>query len=647
MTDKIRDLLSVSAAAAAIQLLGLSTALAEVRFDPVECWFSLPRDQPVECGYLTVPEDREAPDGPEIRIAVVVLRHPGGDPEPDPILRLHGGPGGGYLSYMEVAWLDDAALFGANRDIIAFDQRGQGMSEPSLDCPEISRAYFEANDYEIAGERLSAEGFLDYLGAQIDACYDRVSQSHNLSNYDTAANAADAADLMAALGYETYNIHGSSYGTTLALAMMRRHPEGIRSVILDAPSPPGEAEASGLVAMRHAFEEVLATCAADAACAAAFPDLRETWLETLARLDADPPLIEAVDDYTGERFQVLLNAANATMPLRFSLASASAVRTVPLYVYSLSEGNFDLAARGWGGVLARAGSFLGWGSSLSVRCAEPGSIDDPAAVERLVAESPTIAAFYDHGPLGGRMKFVACKNWPVERVSDEEMAPVRSDIPTLMLVGQVDAATAFEDAQEIAANLTRVHGMYVFPALGHIVGLGSHDCPAEIEAAFLNDPIATPDTSCIAEMAPLTFLTELATSGEVSLVAYEGTGYAGLVPAGWNELRPGVFARSDPSVDKTLYLQLSAPAGEADDMALAVLADFGITNLPDQPMRRISGEGLTWDVFVPAGVVPIIVARAETDAAGYLAVLVASRGEIDGLAESLLIPALEALEPAM
>lgn len=613
-------------------------------FEPVDCWWSLPESQRVDCGYLIVPEDRALPGGPEVRLAVAILRHPDGRPEPDPILRLHGGPGGGYLSVMELAWMDDASLFGADRDVIAFDQRGQGLSEPSLDCPEVGRAYFEASDYEVDGEQMTRESFVDYMASRFGACYERLRQDHHLSAYDSPANAADAADLMRALGYESYNIHASSYGTTVAAMMMRDHPEGIRSVVLDAPSGLTEPESGHLRSMRQAFEELLASCAADAACSGAFPDLRDRWIETLERLDEDPPTIEAFDDVTGERFEVVLNAANATMPLRLSLASASALRTVPLYIQGLSQGDYELAAKGWGGVLARAATHVGWGAWMSVRCAEPDAAGDEAALEALLPESPMVEAFFDHGPMGGKVRFRACERWPVERLTAEDVEPVVSDIPTLMLVGQIDAATDPEAADEIAANLSQVYGIFVFPALGHIVGLGEHDCPTAIEVSFFDDPSSEPDSSCIADMPGPAFLLELGGQGEIELLPYASELFEGLVPAGWNELQPGMFARSDPDVDKTLLAELAAPNEHADAMTSELLGELGVTSLPE-PIRTIPTDRLTWSIHAPAGTVPMLVARAETDAVTYLVMLVSSRAEQDMLAEAVLFPAIQALTP--
>ena len=100
----------------------------------------MPESQPVDCGYLVVPEDRAKPDGNQVRIATAILRHPGGNPEPDPIINVHGGPGGGPLEIFDLAYPDFTSFFETNRDVIVFDQRGVGLSEPALDCPELKAA---------------------------------------------------------------------------------------------------------------------------------------------------------------------------------------------------------------------------------------------------------------------------------------------------------------------------------------------------------------------------------------------------------------------------------------------------------------------------------------------------------------------------
>src|SRR5690606_39073830 len=97
--------------------------------------------------------------------------------------------------------------------------RGTGYSQPFLGCYGDE----EAED-NLAYARL---------------CHaDLTAQGIRLNAYTSAENAADIADLRVALGYEQVNLYGISYGTRLALTIMRDHPQGIRSVVLDSVYPP-------------------------------------------------------------------------------------------------------------------------------------------------------------------------------------------------------------------------------------------------------------------------------------------------------------------------------------------------------------------------------------------------------------------------
>jgi hypothetical protein len=152
------------------------------------------------------------------------------------------------------------------------------------------------------------------------------------------------------------------------------------------------------------------------------------------------------------------------------------------------------------------------------------------------------------------------------------------------------------------------------------------------------------DTSCMSQMGAPEFVLGLGGTGDIELVTYASDMFESVVPAGWNELQPGMFARSDPAVHKTLFAQLAAPAEHAEEMIGALLGEFSLTSLPDR-LRTMPTDALTWQVYLPAGIVPLIIAKAEIDQATYLLVLVASKGELDSLAESVLISAIVALTP--
>ena len=146
------------------------------------CWMELPdgfvEGQDVDCGYLTVPEDRTSNSSATIQLAFAILYAPAADVKPDPLIYLAGGPGGNAVGELS-AWVDTPYV--QDRNLILLDQRGTGYSLPSLNCPEKE----------------------DNADDATQACRDRlIGEGVDLQAYNSAENAADVADLRVALGYE-------------------------------------------------------------------------------------------------------------------------------------------------------------------------------------------------------------------------------------------------------------------------------------------------------------------------------------------------------------------------------------------------------------------------------------------------------------
>ena len=254
-------------------------------FEEAPCPFALPpgqiEGQSVECGYLLVPEDRADPDSPNLRLAVAIFHPSGGASQPDPILYLSGGPGGSALEFLSLTFSKLEPALAANRDLILFDQRGVGRSEPALDCPAMIELGRELLDDELDGKVLTKEEAFELALETLLACYQDLSQIADLSAYNTVANAADVNDLRLALGYDQVNLWGTSYGTRLALGVMRDHPDGLRSVILDSVYPPDvDLYLESPANVNRAFTVFFEGCAQDEACNAAYPDLRAVFFDT-------------------------------------------------------------------------------------------------------------------------------------------------------------------------------------------------------------------------------------------------------------------------------------------------------------------------------------------------------------------------------
>src|SRR5947209_463527 len=203
-------------------------------FQPAACPFQLGagivEGQMLNCGYVTVPENRSVSNGRTVRLAVAIFKSQHSVPNPAnsyPVIRLDGGPGGPSLDdWAHYITSSNYNTFVYDQDLIMFDQRGTGHSQPSLNCPEFLQLQYNTINRHLS--RAESDR-LNVLAAQ--TCYTRLSTSGiDLNAYNTLENAADVRDIIQALGYKQATLYGVSYGTRLALTVTRLYPSVIHAV---------------------------------------------------------------------------------------------------------------------------------------------------------------------------------------------------------------------------------------------------------------------------------------------------------------------------------------------------------------------------------------------------------------------------------
>jgi pimeloyl-ACP methyl ester carboxylesterase len=145
-------------------------------------------------------------------------------PRADPLFILAGGPGQAASFLGPFA----AALTGVrkDRDIVLVDQRGTGRSSP-LVC-----AAFKPD------RSLKAALEFDPLPKAAACAQELAAKGVDAAQYTTAAWVADLDAVRAALGYDRINLWGGSYGTRAAQEYLRRHPQRVRSAVLDSVATP-------------------------------------------------------------------------------------------------------------------------------------------------------------------------------------------------------------------------------------------------------------------------------------------------------------------------------------------------------------------------------------------------------------------------
>lgn len=467
-----------------------------VSFVEIECDYSIAQRVTMDCGQLEVLLDYAKPDGDTIILSVVILRQPDGNPEPDPIIYLEGGPGGSILKRLDSAYRSRfLPLFSANRDIIIFDQRGVGLSEPALDCPAYNTILNDTYDHNINGVAISNEQSDTLILNALKACGERLSDEYDLSLFNSANSARDIDTIREALGYEQINLWGISYGTRLALTAMRDNPDAIRSVVLDSVYPPNSNLFMEVPTTRQrALDELFAACLDNTACNTTYPSLEAVFYATVQLLNEFPLEMTIINTITGNIYSdAVIDGDDFLMMTLTLMYQSNVIPILPQLIYQMHTRDYGLFAIFAGGIYAQQET-LSIGKYYAVQCHEEVSFIERNILEQSYLGLPELERLGSTGYGVGAMHDV-CESFEAGKADALEDLAVISDIPTLVLSGEFDPITPPSWAQRALETLS--NGVYIeFPYQGHGV-TASNDCARDLMNAFIQASETDLDTRCI------------------------------------------------------------------------------------------------------------------------------------------------------
>jgi len=404
-----------------------------------------------EFGTLLVPENRSNPQGNLLELAFVRFKSTAKNPGP-PIVYLAGGPGG---SGIFTAKGSRFPLFMALRevaDVVAFDQRGTGFSKPNLGCYDRL-----ALPLDVAPTR---EAAIKELRENSRSCisYWRDIQRVDLTGYNTNENADDLDDLRKALGVNQISLWSISYGTHLAFATMRRHPQSIyRAILAGTEGPDHTYKLPGNI-QKH-LEDLAAVIKADPEIGKEIPDFLGLMKSVFDRLDAQPETVEITDPETKLKVKVIVNKFVMQYIVANNIGTTVTAR-FPALFYRASKGDFTNPAQVW---LSQSRSGIGSAMSYMMDCASGWTA---ARRERIAREAKgTLLEDIFNFPFPD-----VCEEWKAPDLGDAFRAPLRSDVPVLFISGTLDARTPVSNAEEYRTG---------FPNSTHII----------IEGAVHSDPL--------------------------------------------------------------------------------------------------------------------------------------------------------------
>lgn len=414
-------------AAAALLAAGLGTAAgatSKTKLPLHDCRISgqgSPVSSAARCGVLEVPEDPANPSGRRIRLQVAVIPALDRRADSTPVFLVAGGPGqGARESFAPI--LPAFSRLGRRHDLVMVDQRGTGGSN-ALRC-----------DLPDDGEDAGPDPTPEEVAALVRNCLAHLPGNPRF--YTTSIAVRDLDAVREALGYHQVNLYGISYGTRVAQHYARRYPRNTRAVVIDGVAPPGLALGPdiALVAQR-VLDDAFNRCAADPACHAAYPSLREGFRELVAKLDTSPQTVTLNDPTSGktvtrqftlDRLGIavrLLSYSPVSMSLLpFLMSEAAAGRPGPLLAQAIAVGD-------------NLGDQLAPGMHNAVVCTE----DMPFLVESSFDRATLAKTYLGTRTLEGLER--ACAAWPRGVLDADLREPLRSRIPFLLLSGTADPVT--------------------------------------------------------------------------------------------------------------------------------------------------------------------------------------------------------------
>lgn len=431
----------------------------------------------VRCGTVPVPRDYGDPGRGFFNLAVVVVRSVQQPTQPDPIVYINGGPGSPLTVYTDY---QARHPYAGGRDLVLVDQRGIGRSEPAI-CPGAAGALLRATIMATGTPNTAAQA---QRRAAFMACRDEARvRGIDLDDFGTATTVEDFDQVRQALGIERWNVVGESYGTTVAMTLMARHPGTIRSAVLDSLYPPDPLPAwsARFTEARDAF---FALCEHDAICAAAYPDLAELYRQALDRLDRAPLAVPVPPRMQQPGNQMLLTASAFQVFVGNLLYYTSSYPGLPRLIAQAHDGDSADLAAALATILTGAEA-LNIPAHTAVECRDRPHYRDSLADD---AEAQ----------LQG-----ICGEWSA--LGPPPVVPVATSIPTLVLAGQFDPNASPALSRRVAGLIGESAHWVEFPLIGHSVRASS-PCAAAVVAAFIDRPELMPDVSCAQRQPSIRFL---------------------------------------------------------------------------------------------------------------------------------------------
>jgi pimeloyl-ACP methyl ester carboxylesterase len=614
------------------------------------CRFEVPPGYEPRCGTVAVPADWETGDG-TVLLPVAVFASTADQPEADPVIYLDGGPGSHALETIQYVVDDFLAPLTERGDVIFFDQRGAGLAEPRLNCDETTDVQRQTED----DPEIETEAAIALFHDALARCRARlIGDGIDLTDYNSINNAADVEAIRIALGYQRWNLFGVSYGTKLGLEVLRRHPEAVRSAVLDSVYPPQvDSVLENPTTFLDSYQEVMAACRAERPGCGDNDDLDQRIRDVIDRYEAEPVEVGIRDWIGGVDDTVVVTGQTILDTILGALYSTWQLSDIPELIAELEAGDTTAMAE----FLSQDRSterYFTDGMFYAIACHEEISFADPAEVASSIPDDPFgLTEQFDLASNTGNLAFGTCEAFANGQAPEVSNTAVVSDVPTLLMAGRFDPVTPISWA-ELAADTLSASRLVIGPNASH--GVSGDQCGISVAREFLDNPERAPDDSCLLE-AELPLLAPSAGSIELEPLEFRsdelGVEIISVAPSDWGRgSLVGDQYRNRSFLDPTEFYQLAGDAALGDGLENFIETEKGVTLTARQSfdirVGPIAADDLPgrWQYrsAQPDDAVRVDWFETEIDGQATYVILVSAPEEREALLEDVVGPALAVIE---
>ncbi len=425
----------------------------------------------LRCGYVTVPENYDKPDGKQINIHYVVLPAIKPSFPKEALLAIAGGPGQSAIE--NAAGFDQIfTKVRQQRDILLIDQRGTGQSN-QLQCE---------SDY--------SEGLLalneDELDVQVESQNCRDAIDADVTQYGSEIALKDFEAVRTHLGYQQLHVYGISYGTRMAQLYMRHYPQVLATVTLDGVVPMQQSVLHIGDAIERSIKLLFEDCNNNVLCQQRYPQLENEFNQVNQRLSQGPVIESVRDPLTNEPTQLTMTQTKFMGSVRMALYSANVRALLPHAIHQASQGNFQTIMGLY--ALTADSTGIAMGMHSSVVCGEDW--------HRFQQQTQQEEANYFTKEMLKDIN-LTCPIWNMPAASEHFADAIDSNLPTLVLSGHIDPATPPSWGELAMEKLTNAKH-FIAPYATH--GVAYQSCANELIAQLISEKsVEKLDEACLAK----------------------------------------------------------------------------------------------------------------------------------------------------